>query len=704
MANYATLKSAIQQVVKTNGNEEITGALLQQSLLAMINSLGAGYQFVGVADTTTVPGTPDQNVFYIASESGTYSNFGGLSVSDGEVAIFKYNGTWTKEVTGAATVAQLTQLGQEVGKYALVFTGTPYYYINTGVGVGSTVNLTPVKSSSIAWKSYIEDVSEGDVVIVNGVGGDSARLWAFLDSSNVIISVADASATATNLELTAPSNAEKIVINDQSDAISYLIRKDSTEGRLSREIEDVKESIGSEVSNNEIDFSISDESNHDILQVVGGYVKTKNFDSRYNVTLNNDEICDYFAINSSGEYVADSNFGCSRFIDCIGGGSIKITLPVTTSATGRGLAFYDSNKTFITGSFRECSTGSSNGIETMTIKVPATARYFRVTYWNFANSVTYGKFSCEITYPIGFLGHGKSRPYQSGNIYFSVEVDQAIEDWESTAQTTDKTTDMKKTTGVLLLPESYSKTGKKTPLIMYCHGLSHGVYYGKWGTTTAFMTQKEHFIAQGYAVFDCNGAKDTNKLANGKNCFLSSIPNVNAYYRAYKYIVENYNVDDKIYVIGGSMGGLVATQFCLTFGNIVRAFAILSGYTSLYSWWSAPNPAGADVYPAYFGITGEDKTYQTNIEKLRGHAPELRMFDISGTTHYNGMQCPVHAWIGSNDASVNIQPQLDNFISALRNSGKEAVIRKPNGLGHEIVSGAILSIDNEVCLWFNNYR
>lgn len=114
MANYATLKAAIQQVVKTNGNNEITGSLLQQSLLAMIDSLGAGYQYMGIATPMTNPGTPDQNVFYIASESGVYSNFGSLSVSDGEVAILKYNGTWTKEVTGAATAALFIQLRQEV--------------------------------------------------------------------------------------------------------------------------------------------------------------------------------------------------------------------------------------------------------------------------------------------------------------------------------------------------------------------------------------------------------------------------------------------------------------------------------------------------------------------------------------------------------------------------------------------------------------
>lgn len=96
MANYATLKSAIEQVIKTNGNNEITGALLQQSLLSMITSLGAGYQFVGVATPSTSPGTPDYNVFYIGGP-GTYSNFGGLVVNNGEIGVFRYNGTWNNQ-------------------------------------------------------------------------------------------------------------------------------------------------------------------------------------------------------------------------------------------------------------------------------------------------------------------------------------------------------------------------------------------------------------------------------------------------------------------------------------------------------------------------------------------------------------------------------------------------------------------------------
>ena len=121
MANYANLKATINANIKANGTEAITGPVLNSVLTAAVNTLGAGYQFMGVATTSTSPGTPDANVFYIASAPGTYTNFKNssnvaLTVADGEVAILKYNGSWTKEVTGAATAAQVTQLGQEVSQ------------------------------------------------------------------------------------------------------------------------------------------------------------------------------------------------------------------------------------------------------------------------------------------------------------------------------------------------------------------------------------------------------------------------------------------------------------------------------------------------------------------------------------------------------------------------------------------------------------
>lgn len=116
MSNYSSLKATINANVKTNGNQEITGQVMNAVLNAMVNSLGSGYQYMGIA-TPTNPGTnqtPDDRCFYIATTPGTYSHLGGLVVNDGEVAILKYDSAWSKEVTGAATAEQLTQLGQEV--------------------------------------------------------------------------------------------------------------------------------------------------------------------------------------------------------------------------------------------------------------------------------------------------------------------------------------------------------------------------------------------------------------------------------------------------------------------------------------------------------------------------------------------------------------------------------------------------------------
>ena len=100
MANYDSLKTAIQDVIKTNGNYEITGEVLQASLLAMINSLGKYYQFAGIATPSTNPGTPDAKVFYIAAEPGTYTNFGGLEVTEDEVVVLIWDSSWRKVPTG----------------------------------------------------------------------------------------------------------------------------------------------------------------------------------------------------------------------------------------------------------------------------------------------------------------------------------------------------------------------------------------------------------------------------------------------------------------------------------------------------------------------------------------------------------------------------------------------------------------------------
>lgn len=93
MANYNSLKATVNANIKANNNQEITGPVLNTVLTQMINSLGAGYQFMGIATPSLDPGTPDQKVFYIAAQKGTYANFGN-SVVGGGLCVLAYDTAW----------------------------------------------------------------------------------------------------------------------------------------------------------------------------------------------------------------------------------------------------------------------------------------------------------------------------------------------------------------------------------------------------------------------------------------------------------------------------------------------------------------------------------------------------------------------------------------------------------------------------------
>lgn len=108
MANWTVLKAAIANIIKTNGNQEITGAALQNTLNSIVNAVGENATFAGIATPSTNPGAPDGPVFYLATAAGVYVNFNGIEVSEGEAAILLWNnGTWSKKNSGLATEQEI---------------------------------------------------------------------------------------------------------------------------------------------------------------------------------------------------------------------------------------------------------------------------------------------------------------------------------------------------------------------------------------------------------------------------------------------------------------------------------------------------------------------------------------------------------------------------------------------------------------------
>lgn len=70
-----------------------------QSVSSILAALNQGYLYVGLATPSTNPGSYNHKVFYIAGESGTYTNFGDIEVSG--LTILKSDGNgWTADSVG----------------------------------------------------------------------------------------------------------------------------------------------------------------------------------------------------------------------------------------------------------------------------------------------------------------------------------------------------------------------------------------------------------------------------------------------------------------------------------------------------------------------------------------------------------------------------------------------------------------------------
>lgn len=147
MGNYEQLKQAVSDVIKTNGNQEITGAIMQNTLLSIISTVGSNATFAGIATPETNPGTPDQNVFWLACEYGTYSNFGGIVINQGVCILIIRNNSWKCLNTNISSIFDINTNNLInpfilINKYAMLEDG--WYNAETGQIVDSNVNYQRV--------------------------------------------------------------------------------------------------------------------------------------------------------------------------------------------------------------------------------------------------------------------------------------------------------------------------------------------------------------------------------------------------------------------------------------------------------------------------------------------------------------------------------------------------------------------------------
>ena len=140
------LIATIKQLIKQNGNNEITGDILQGVLIAIVQAALQDGNFYGVATPQTTPSiVSDIPGYILASEAGTYPYFtdknnNQLVVSENELALFVYDKTAWSKITLLTDIAQDSRVTEQLSRLeiALRANGSDLVYSSPKVTIAAS--------------------------------------------------------------------------------------------------------------------------------------------------------------------------------------------------------------------------------------------------------------------------------------------------------------------------------------------------------------------------------------------------------------------------------------------------------------------------------------------------------------------------------------------------------------------------------------
>lgn len=700
MANYEQLKQAVSSVIKTNGNQEITGQVLQNTLISMINSLGSNYQFVGIAETNTNPGTPDQNVFYLAGE-GTYINFSNLTIDIGQIGILKWDGSWSKQVL---------EIGSGGGNIILEW--------NTDVATTRKQVIYKERKYLLKISYYNNDYE--DVINEQYIG------TSFVDSewgkdSNWL--------RLTDLETLLSSSLQSVWVSN--------LKKGGT---LSEE-------------NGEIELNGSNSNFYmlEFFRFKGKYLMYNNSREAKVAFYNNnnsDSFVSVVNIPSTGgknmilKCPIESGFYRVSWINYNEGyGDNGIELPLKIGYVGNAINYEVNN--LLNDIFIEKTTNNdyllidSNGNNILSVS------------WDGIIDIIPQISQRTINYLRNILRiEEKTKlPYQYRTIleYYvdcNTETDKN-ESYNTTSYSEDK---MYKDYALLILPPKYSQYGEKTRLILWCHGAGGKNVVVLPNTNINDVININicsYYLYNGYAILMVNGLPQ-GFMENSEN------PNdaewnhwgtpiaLRSQIKAYEIVIKKYNIaDDGVMVYGESMGGTLAQSIINSSGIPVLSCALYAPicdmmYKYIYNSDAETRRVIAHNY-MFDGIneteftddipcTGSDKTLlDNNIDKILPYsALYSNKIEVDGK-NYIFRTVPTKVWHRSTDVTVDIDVNSKALVNGLKNAGCVAVLRTMNGGNHiqrsdfattifdnlENNSNRLYKVyieDYEINKWFNKYN
>lgn len=184
------------------------------------------------------------NKLYMCTDfiSSTNMNVSEIPYIDGAIYIYDdelyiYNGVELISITRFAN-EQIRALNQMLGNPKIIEYETNSFVKLSTTNIGEEVDLTLQVATT--FRCAIIDVSEGDEIVLNVVGGAVGRAYAFVDAENKLLYKADSNANVHEI-IKVPFNAVKMIINDaNSGGVSYI---GGYVNSIKNDIKDLRESF-----------------------------------------------------------------------------------------------------------------------------------------------------------------------------------------------------------------------------------------------------------------------------------------------------------------------------------------------------------------------------------------------------------------------------------------------------------------------------
>lgn len=335
--------------------------------------------------------------------------------------------------------------------------------------------------------------------------------------------------------------------------------------------------------------------------------------------------------------------------------------------------------------------GSTEEVE---LTIPSTARYVKAVWFKdtFENWEGRGEveFSC-----IAEKALVQELPKQ----ILTTEVYSAAMNSEVTTLDDGHVSTTQEKRFVVVLPKDYSHTGKPSKVLMICHGGTGEVRAdGYWypGDQADMYDTINMFRENGYVIFDVDKDNTSTNQCYGSPVMLEE------YYNAFKWIQENYNVEDKLNIYAMSMGTNTAFNFVNLYRPLVKAVLITGPRTGVSGDDLTNMNANA---LANFGATAvdiEQKFYPFNILGQIITLPDGQ--DTIKTVTRNVPPTKIIALLSDRNGDQWTEG-YDDVAEALHNAGNFVVVRTVDTtLTHaELCHLSAEALRTEAIDWFNKY-